>query len=76
MTTIWSNDDYGQEYTPKVKANEDYIPAPYDEHFEWKASMDQDDYVCKHCGQYMHYDYGPPRGNDALHTAPVDEIVT
>ena len=75
MTTIWSNDDYGQEYTPKVKANEDYIPEPYDKHFEWKASMDQDDYVCKHCGQYMHYDYGPPRGNDALHTAPVDEIV-
>ena len=29
MTTIWSNDDYGQEYTPKVKANElgysDYV---------------------------------------------------
>ena len=55
------------------RANEDYIPAPYDQHFEWVASMDQDDYRCKHCGKWMYWD--SPQGLNALHTAPVHEII-
>jgi len=53
------------------KATEDYIPAPYDKHFDWVASMDQDDYVCKHCGKMMMNQ----DGSNALHTAPVSEII-
>ncbi|MEE9410864.1 MAG: hypothetical protein V3V41_08050 [Candidatus Heimdallarchaeota archaeon] len=56
-----------------LKANEDYIPAPYDQHFEWVASMDQDDYRCKHCGQWMYWD--SPQGLNALHTAPEHKII-
>jgi len=53
------------------KANEDYVPAPYDQHFNWVASMDQDDYVCKHCGQQMMN----RDGTNALHSAPESEII-
>jgi len=52
-------------------AKEDYIPAPYDKHFKWEASMDQDDYICKHCGEMMM----TRDGSNALHTAPVSEII-
>jgi len=52
-------------------ASEDYIPEPYKKHFDWVASMDQDDYVCKHCGQMMMN----RDGTNALHTAPVSEII-
>jgi len=57
---------HGESY-----AKEDYIPAPYDKHFDWVASMDQDDYVCKHCGEMMMN----RDGTNALHTAPVSEII-
>ena len=62
---------FGDQVKP---ANEDYIPEPYDKHFEWKASMDQDDYLCKYCGQQMAWDH-PQYGRMPLHTAPVDEIL-
>jgi len=65
-------DDYYGE-VKKILATEDYIPAPYDQHFEWVASMDQDDYRCKHCGKWMYWD--SPQGSNALHTAPVHEII-
>jgi len=58
----------------RKRAKEDYIPAPYDQHFEWVASMDQDDYVCKHCGKQMMWD-SPTMGRNALHTAPEHEII-
>ncbi len=63
-----------ESYNPVISyAKEDYIPAPYDQHFEWVASMDQDDYRCKHCGKWMYWD--SPQGLNALHTAPEHEII-
>jgi len=61
--------DYDSLESHKKKASEDYIPDPYDKHFDWVASMDQDDYVCKHCGQMM------MANGDALHTQPQNVIV-
>jgi hypothetical protein len=75
MAKDWKNPPTDEQWAQfdtdrkNKKANEDYIPAPYDKHFDWVASMDQDDYVCKHCGQMM------MANGDALHTQPQNVIV-
>lgn len=61
----------GEVKATEAYAKEDYIPDPYKKHFDWVASMDQDDYVCKHCGEMMMN----RDGTNALHTAPESEII-
>jgi len=70
-TNNWSTNGIEPPNANESYAKEDYIPAPYDQHFNWVASMDQDDYVCKHCGQQMMN----RDGTNALHSAPESEII-
>jgi len=59
MTTIWSNDDYGKEYTPKVKANE-VMDAEVETWYNSLSSHDQDKLMKDYTGTAgqdgkMHY---------------------